>query len=262
MGTAEATSTASHAPVAARGSGRSAEERTRAYWARGERAQAALFPAKPAGASRPLSASAPVVRIVDDQQPMRSALLRLLKQAGVGAEAYESGADFLGSANFEQPGCVLLDLQMPGMGGLEVQEQLNQRGVDLPVIFLTGAGDIPVAVTAMREGALDFIQKPYDGTHLLARVRLAIEHHRREHQETQERENVLARFRCLTPRERDVMEFVVTGHTSKEIARVLGSSHRTIEIHRNHLMEKMTAASIAELVRMRMLLSDFSAQAS
>jgi FixJ family two-component response regulator len=202
------------------------------------------------------AAESPVVRVVDDNDGMRSALRRVLVLAKVSVELYASGAEFLAAADFERPGCVLLDVAMPGMGGLEVQAQLKRRGVALPVLFLTGTAEIPIAVTAMREGAVDFIEKPFDNDDLVARVRAAIEHHARLRRDDSERKAVRDRLDALTPREREIMELVVSGRTSKEIARVIGSSHRTVEIHRGRVMEKMAAVTLADLVRMRLLLGE------
>jgi FixJ family two-component response regulator len=142
---------------------------------------------------------------------------------------------------------------MPEMNGLEVQAELNRLHSPLPVIFLTGTSDIPMAVAAMRQGAEDFIEKPFDNRQLLVRVRLALEHSRTRIQRSTDRDAVLHCLHRLTPRERQVLELVTMGKTAKEIARTLGASHRTIEVHRGHLMEKMGATTLAELVRMRLL---------
>ena len=196
----------------------------------------------------------PVVIVVDDDASMRSAVRRLLTMGGFGVELFASGPEFLANADLRRPDCVLLDVSMPLMNGLQVQAALNQRGVALPVIFLTGSADIPIAVAAMREGAVDFIEKPFDNDDLLARVRGAIDQYRQHRDVDEEQQIVLDRINKLTARERAVLELVVAGKTSKEIARVLGSSHRTVEIHRRHLMEKMGAPSLADLIRMRLLL--------
>jgi RNA polymerase sigma factor (sigma-70 family) len=199
------------------------------------------------------SADDPVVHVVDDDPSMRAALRRLFTAARITVEVHASGVEFLDAANFDAPGCVLLDVGMPGMGGLEVQANLNRRGVTLPVIFLTGAADIPIAVAAMREGAADFVEKPFQNEYLLARVCQVIEHHRKHREREEERRLALRNLALLTPREHEVLELVVAGKTSKEIARELGASYRTVEVHRTHLMEKMSAATLADLVRMRLL---------
>jgi len=195
----------------------------------------------------------PVVFVVDDDDGMRSALQRLLTLAKLPVEPYASGVEFLAAAKFDRPGCILLDVSMPQMSGLEVQVSLKQNQVSLPIVFLTGLSDIPIAVAAMREGATDFIEKPFDNEDLVARVRAAIEQHEQTRRGDAERLEIVARAQKLTPREREVMNHVVTGLTSKEIARVVGASHRTVEIHRARLMEKMAAATLADLVRMHLL---------
>jgi two-component system response regulator FixJ len=166
---------------------------------------------------------------------------------------FESGTELLESGRFDRPGCLILDVKMPGMDGLEVQTQLNARGVDMPTIFLTGASDVPIAVAAMRAGAVDFLEKPFENEHLIARVRQAIARHQQHRVDAEERRDLGQRFESLTPREREVLDLVVAGQTSKEIARTLGASHRTIEIHRNHLMEKTRAESLADLIRLRLI---------
>lgn len=191
--------------------------------------------------------------VVDDDAGIRSALRRLLKLHGFAFELYASGSEFLDHANLNRTGCLLLDVRMPGMNGLEVQTRLNQRGIPMPVIFLTGTADVPMAVAAMRQGAADFIEKPFDNRQLLARVRQALQQAHTRIRHNADRDAVRSRCNSLTPRERQVLELVTMGKTAKEIARALGASHRTIEIHRGHLMEKMGAATLAELVRMRLL---------
>jgi FixJ family two-component response regulator len=195
-------------------------------------------------------ADQPTVIVVDDDDSMRSSLHRLLASAKLTTELYASGTEFLAQARLDRPGCVLLDVGMPGMSGIEVQARLKQRSVALPVIFLTGSSDVPIAVSAMREGAVDFIEKPFDNDDLVARVRQAIDRHVYSRREDAERQNVLHRLNSLTVREHSVLKLIVAGQTNKEIARSLGCSHRTVEIHRRHIMEKMAAPTLADLVRM------------
>lgn len=197
------------------------------------------------------AATTPVVFIVDDDDLIRSSVRRLLTNANLATELYASGAEFLAQARIERPSCLILDFKMPGMNGLEVQASLKQRRIELPVIFLTGSSDIPIAVAAMREGAADFVEKPFDNAYLLTRVRQAIERSSKWWQDSAERRGTLQRFDLLTARERSVFELVVVGKTNKEIARDLGASYRTIEIHRRRVMEKMAAPTLADLVRMR-----------
>jgi two-component system, LuxR family, response regulator FixJ len=192
----------------------------------------------------------PLVIVVDDDASMRSALRRLFNAEHIAAEYYASGTEFLAQARMDRPGCILLDVGMPGVNGLDVQAILKQRRIDIPVIFLTGTAQVPIAVAAMREGAVDFIEKPFDNDDLIARIKNVIQHHRRKGTgEIQPRE-VRRRQQLLTARERSVVDLVVLGSTSKEIARSLGGSHRTIEIHRRNAMKKMCAATLADLVRM------------
>lgn len=203
-------------------------------------------------------AAVPKVFVVDDQANMRSALQRLLHRAGFAVELYGSGAAFLAAAVLEGPACILLDVSMPEMTGLEVQAELKKRRCTLPIVFLTGTADVPIAVAAMREGAIDFIQKPFDNEELVRRLRTVIEQHGRLRGDGSgiSRSSFMRRLESLTPREREVMELVVAGRTSKEIARIIGASHRTVEIHRGRMMQKMSAATVADLVRMRVSLSD------
>jgi two-component system, LuxR family, response regulator FixJ len=195
----------------------------------------------------------PVVIVVDDEAHMRSALQRLLMSAGMTVETFASGADLFSQARLDRPGCVLLDVGMPDMNGLEVQAGLKERRVELPVIFLTGSSDIPIAVAAMREGAVDFVEKPFDNQDLLARVQRAISRHHQRRKDDLGNSEVLRRLETLTPRERGVLDLVIVGKTSKEIARSLDISPRTVEIHRRNLMEKMAANTLADLVRMRLM---------
>jgi len=196
----------------------------------------------------------PVVHAVDDDPCMLSAIRRLLASANLAAELYESGGELLSRARFDRPGCILLDVCMPGMSGLEVQNELNRRQVTLPVIFLTGLWEVPAAVTAMREGAVDYIEKPFDDELLLARVLQAIERNRQHRSNDIERNAIVQKFNLLTEREHAVLELLASGKNNKQIARLLGNSHRTVEVHRHHVMEKMSASTIGDLIRMRLLI--------
>lgn len=190
------------------------------------------------------------VFIVDDDAAIRDALSQLLEAAGLGVECHADGDAFLTALSADRPGCVLLDIAMPGQSGLEVQAALKARGLAAPVIFLTGHGDIPLAVRAVQAGAVDFLEKPVQGAMLLERVRraLALDHEwRQTHGRSQAIQQAYAR---LTAREREVMAEVVSGLTCKEIALKLRISPRTVEVHRTHVMHKMGAANLAELVSM------------
>ena len=167
-------------------------------------------------------------------------------------EIYGSGDEFLESVEERRPGCLVLDIRMPGLGGLELQDELIQRGSTLPIIFITGHGDVPMAVEAMQKGAVDFIQKPFRDQDLLDRVREALLTDKERRQEQEKHDEVERRLSRLTNREREVFDLVVTGKPNKVIAYELGVSQRTVEIHRARVMEKMQAKSLADLVKMHM----------
>ena len=193
------------------------------------------------------------VLVVDDDANMRSALGRLFTYAKYDVELYESGTTFLELADLQAPGCVILDLTMPGIDGLEVQAALNKRQCHLPLIFLTGSAAIRNAVDAMRAGATDFLEKPFDNDNLLRRVEAALSDQAILRQTRDAHADVVQRLARLTPREREVLSHISNGLTNKEAARALGTSHRTVEIQRTRIMEKTQAASLADLVRMSLL---------
>ena len=190
------------------------------------------------------------VYLVDDDAAVLKGLRRLLASAGLHVVAFESPRDFLEGLDSEASGCVVLDYSMPGLNGLELQQALAARGSALPVIFLTGKGDIPTSVQAMKGGAADFLTKPVDGEVLLAAVRSAIERDRSQRAERAEREDIERRLATLTAREREVLRRVVAGRLNKQIAAELGTVEKTVKVHRARVMEKMQARSLAELVRL------------
>jgi two-component system, LuxR family, response regulator FixJ len=195
----------------------------------------------------------PVVFVVDDDEAVRNSLRLLLKSIGMPAVAYASAEEFLAGYDDEQPGCIVLDVRMPGMSGPELQDELNRRGALIPVIFITGHGDVPMAVEAMRHGAVDFMQKPFSDKDLVGRIQLAMAADRRNREAIGAKDQIRARIAALTPRERQVLDLVTQGKSNKVIAGDLGASQRTVEIHRSHVMEKMGATSLAQLVRMTMI---------
>jgi two-component system response regulator FixJ len=195
----------------------------------------------------------PVVFVVDDDEAVRNSLRLLLKSIGMPAVAYASAEEFLAGYDDEQPGCIVLDVRMPGMSGPELQDELNRRGALIPVIFITGHGDVPMAVEAMRHGAVDFMQKPFSDKDLVGRIQLAMAADRRNREAIGAKDQIRARIAALTPRERQVLDLVTQGKSNKVIAGDLGASQRTVEIHRSHVMEKMGANSLAQLVRMTMI---------
>lgn len=197
-----------------------------------------------------MTESLSTVFVVDDDTSVRKSLVRLLKSAGYGTESFASADEFLERWNRNPvPGCVLLDILMPGSDGLQLQQQLQTSADGLPIIFITGHGDIPSSVKAMKAGAVDFFPKPFDDEALLEAVREAIQRDRQVRIERAERSAMTRRFETLTPREREVMALVVRGMLNKQIAAVLGASEKTIKIHRSRVMEKMKIASVADLVR-------------
>jgi len=190
------------------------------------------------------------VYVVDDDDAMRESLTWLIESVGLNVETYASADEFLESYYPGRPGCVLLDVRMPGMSGLELQGHLQKQQVTVPVIMITGHGDVPMAVRAMKSGAIDFIEKPFNDEQLLESIRnaLAIDDTRRDEQSF--KAEVASRLAQLTPRESEVMDMVTAGKSNKEIANTLGVSAKTVEAHRAKVMEKMEAGSLAELVRL------------
>ncbi len=205
--------------------------------------------------SRAMSAQSeqtPTVFIVDDDAAIRFAMQALMDSVNLNHEIFASADEFLEKITEQRPGCLVLDIRMPGLGGLELQEELIKRGNTLPIIFITGHGDVPMAVEAMQKGAVDFIQKPFRDQELLDRIREALATDEERREEQQAHAEVAARLSRLTNREREVFDLVVTGKPNKVIAYELGVSQRTVEIHRARVMEKMQARSLADLVKMHM----------
>ena len=202
----------------------------------------------------------PTVFVVDDDDAVRDSLRLLLKSAGITCDAYGSAQEFLSHYDAAQPGCLVLDVRMPGMSGLEMQQQLNLSGAMLPVIFITGHGDIPMAVEAMQHGAFDFLQKPFRDQELLDRVQRALTRDAENRTRLRHTDRIRERLASLSPREREVLDLVTQGKANKMVAGDLGVSPRTIEIHRARVMEKMNAHSIAELVRMMLDLDHATAR--
>lgn len=194
----------------------------------------------------------PIVYVVDDDEAVRSALRLLLKSVGLTATALPAAQQFLSTYDTAQPGCLVLDVRMPGMSGLELQQQLNLRGAVIPVIFITGHGDVPMAVEAMQQGAFDFLQKPFRDQDLIDRIQKALAKDKQNRAEIGERSRNRERFESLTPREREVLALVASGKPNKVMAADLGLSQRTVEIHRARVMEKMGVSSLAQLVRIVM----------
>jgi FixJ family two-component response regulator len=197
----------------------------------------------------------PTVYVIDDDQAVRDSLALLLKSMGQKARLFDSAQAFLDQYDPDMSGCIVLDIRMPGMSGVELQQRLKSMRCTIPVIFITGHGDVPMAVEAMHQGAFDFIQKPFRDQELLDRINQALSWDHEHRSEDERRRSVQERFGSLTPREREVMDCVVRGLANKVIAMDLDLSQRTVEIHRARVMEKMNARSLADLVRMSLLIN-------
>jgi RNA polymerase sigma factor (sigma-70 family) len=190
------------------------------------------------------------VYVVEDDPSIRDAVHSLIQSVGLRAKMFGSAQEFLSSQLPDAPACLVLDVRLPGLSGLDLQRELSKAGIELPIIFITGYGDIPMSVLAMKAGAVEFLTKPFRGQELLDAIRQAIEQARTARQERVEREELGRRLDSLTPRQRQVMELVVAGLVNKQIAAKLGTSEVTIKVHRGQLMRKMRARSIPDLVRM------------
>ena len=192
-----------------------------------------------------------IVFVIDDDESIREALRSLIRSVGLRVETFASAPAFLESKRPDLPACLILDVRMPGLSGLDLQRDLAEANVHIPIIFITGHADVPMAVEAMQKGALDFIQKPFRDQDLLDRIGTALQKDRERRSERRLQADLHERVGTLTKREREVLDLVVTGKPNKVIAYELGVSQRTVEIHRARVMEKMQARSLADLVRMR-----------
>ena len=188
--------------------------------------------------------------VVDDDAAVRASLKLLLRSIGLRAETYSSASEFLEAYDAARPGCLILDVRMPGMSGLELQEKLDELHSILPIIFLTAHGDVQMAVKAVKTGAVDFLEKPFRDQDLIDKIQHAIDDDASTRKKLADRQKILALIESLTPREREVMDMVVAGKANKVIAIDLGLSQRTVEIHRGRVMRKMQADSVSQLVQM------------
>jgi FixJ family two-component response regulator len=194
------------------------------------------------------------VFVIDDDPAVRESLQWLIESVGLSVETYSNAQEFLDAFDRDRPGCLVLDVRMPGISGLDLQDQLASQQVRIPVIIITGHADVPMAVRAMKAGVVDFIEKPFSDELLLDRIRAALELDARIRVNQSHRTEVETYFAQLTPREREVMGLVVGGKSNKQIAADLGLSQKTVEVHRAHVMQKMHADSLAELVQMAVTL--------
>ena len=193
--------------------------------------------------------TSPVVFVVDDEPLVCAALKRLIRSVGLEVQTFASAREFLRADRPDAPGCLVLDIRLPDMSGLDLQQKLTEAKIDLPIIFITGHGDIPMSVRAMKAGAVEFLTKPFKDQDLLDALQQAIAQDRSARQQRAERSRLQMRYDLLTPREREVFPLVTSGLLNKQIAAGLGRSEKTIKIHRGQVMQKMAAESLADLVR-------------
>ena len=190
------------------------------------------------------------VFVIDDDASVRKSLSRLLRSAGYTTETFASAEEFLRREHFNGIGCLLLDVQMPGLSGIDLQEELNKADYHMPIIFITGHGDIPMSVEAMKKGAVDFLTKPFDDEELLQAIGNAIGKDRQARAEYDEVLDIRRRIELLTPRENEILRYIITGMLNKQIALKLGIAEKTVKVHRGRIMEKICVDSVAELVRL------------
>lgn len=196
------------------------------------------------------------VYVVEDDEAVRDSLELLLKSDDKSVRTYESATAFLKDYSDKMAGCIVLDIRMPGMDGIELQKKLNEKHSILPIIFVTGHGDVPMAVDAMKEGAVDFIQKPYREEALLEKIEAALKQDQEQRKSLDEKQEIIRRIKSLTPREHEIMGRMIAGQANKVIAIELEISQRTVEIHRSRVMHKMGTHSLAHLVRMVLSVKD------
>jgi FixJ family two-component response regulator len=198
----------------------------------------------------PITGSEPIIFVIDDDASVRKSLSRLLMSLEFNVETYESAEHFLARETYQGTGCIILDVRMPGLTGMDLHDMLISAGCDLPIVFISGHGDIPMSVRAMKKGAIDFLPKPFDEQDLLTAVNKAIDKDKKQKAETDEKRTILQHMGLLTPREKQVLGYVISGMLNKQIAFKLGIAEKTVKIHRGKIMLKLGTQSVAALIRL------------
>lgn len=202
----------------------------------------------------------PIVYVIDDDQDICNSLTWLLDSVQLESKTFNSATEFLGYQRPHTPACLILDIRMRGMSGLQLQQQLNQQKISLPIIFMTGHGDIPMSVNAMKAGAFDFLEKPFNPQHMLNQIQSCLQQAELDFLEAEKRELQRSKLKSLSPRENEIINLLVDGLSSKHIAQMLNISHKTVEIHRTHIRQKLGTESIAQIVNMVLMCRDKTLQ--
>lgn len=203
----------------------------------------------------------PIVYVIDDDQDICNSLTWLLDSVQLETKTFNSATEFLNYQRPNTPACLILDIRMRGMSGLQLQQQLNQQKAHIPIIFMTGHGDIPMSVNAMKAGAFDFLEKPFNPQHMLNQIQACLQQAEQDFIESEKRKQQIQKLKSLSPRENEIIHLLVDGLSSKHIAQMLNISHKTVEIHRTHIRQKLGTESIAQIVNMVLMCRDKSMQA-
>ena len=203
----------------------------------------------------------PIVYVIDDDQDICNSLTWLLDSVQLESKTFNSATEFLSYQRPHTPACLILDIRMRGMGGLQLQQQLNKQKAHIPIIFMTGHGDIPMSVNAMKAGAFDFLEKPFNPQHMLNQIQSCLQQAEQDFIESEKRKQQMMKLKSLSPRESEIIDLLVDGLSSKHIAQMLNISHKTVEIHRTHIRQKLGTDSIAQIVNMVLMCRDKTMQA-